>query len=228
MTRSERVASIAAVLTALTGAIGCGGEVIHLGCPPAQVPASQVVWIGDSWVKAPGNQITGVEQAAQMAGAIGSGDTYTDASVNGTLMAQIEGQYTKLKTMGIEAKVLIMDGGTLDTIGNDSPGTVSAVAQTFGDLLDMVAADQTVTDIIYFLVPELPPTIVGPTELRPLLSQACAASVVRCHFLDLQPLWENHPEYTSTVGTVSLPSEMGASVIANAIWSIMQTNCIAQ
>ena len=45
-----------------------------------------------------------------------------------------------------------------------------------------------------------------------------------CHFLDLQPLWAGHPEYSSSIQS----SEAGAKVIANAIWVIMQQNCIAQ
>jgi hypothetical protein len=230
MARTALVARIAGALAVLAGAAGCDGEVIHLGngpCPHAQVPASQVVWIGDSWVKVPGNQITGVEQAAQTAGAIASGDTYTDASANGALMAQIAAQYTNLKAMGIQAKVLIMDGGTLDTIMDNSSATVTKVEQTFTQLLAMIAADGTVTDIIYYLMPDIP-TIMGVPALRMVLEPDCAASTVRCHFLDLTDLWSGHSDYTNTVGGVSFPSEAGATVIANQIWAIMQASCIAQ
>jgi hypothetical protein len=74
-------------------------------------------------------------------------------------------------------------------------------------------------------MPELP-TIPGVATMRPLFEQACAESVVPCHFLDLQPLWLGHPEYTAPDGIQS--SEAGARVIADSIWAIMQDNCIAQ
>ncbi len=32
------------------------------------------------------------------------------------------------------------------------------------------------------------------------MEQACADSTVPCHFLDLQPLWTGHPEYTASDG----------------------------
>ena len=48
---------------------------------------------------------------------------------------------------------------------------------------------------------------------------------MRCHFLDLQPIWAGHPEYTAPGATV--PTE-GGIAIADAIWAIMQEKCIAQ
>jgi hypothetical protein len=219
---------IAAALTGITAAVGCGGETIPLGsgnCAHAQVPASQVVWIGDSWVTIPGNQVTQVEQSAQAAGAIGPGDTYTVDAQNGKLMTQIAAQYTTQQATGTPAKVLIMDGGTLDTIMSNTSTTVSGVAVAFDQLLTTVAKDGTVTGIVYFLMPDL---IAGVAALRPLLRQECESSAVPCYFLDLQSLWSGHPEYTNTVAGVSFPSEAGAAVIGEAIWSIMQAHCIAQ
>jgi len=83
------------------------------------------------------------------------------------------------------------------------------------------------------MVPELP-AINGVTALRPPLQQACAQSAVPCHFLDLQPIWAEggvdgglgHPEYTASNGI--LPTTSGARAVAAAIWSTMQSNCIAQ
>jgi hypothetical protein len=49
---------------------------------------------------------------------------------------------------------------------------------------------------------------------------------VPCHFLDLQPFWLGHSEYTAA-GEI-LASEAGAQVIADSIWAIMQDNCIVQ
>ncbi len=89
----------------------------------------------------------------------------------------------------------------------------------------VLAADATVQDIIYFLYPELS-TIPGVAALHPVMQQACAQSTVPCYFLDLNPLWSGHPEYTDS--TNLLPSEAGAQVIGDNIWNIMQRYCIAQ
>jgi hypothetical protein len=55
---------------------------------------------------------------------------------------------------------------------------------------------------------------------------SCEQSAVPCHFLDLDPLWQGHPEYTDGSGVQA--SEAGAIVIADQIWAIMEANCIAQ
>ena len=113
-------------------------------------------------------------------------------------------------------------------MGGSVSAAVSSVGHGFGDLLAQVASDGTVEDVIYFLVPELA-SIPGVAVLRPLLPQACAASTaVRCHFLDLQPTWANHPEYTVTVQGIPAPTEAGSQAIADAMWAIMQQYCIAQ
>ncbi len=223
-----RIAGVLALVVPLGGAVGCGGEVIHLGngaCPHAQVPASQVVWIGDSWVTIPGNQVTEVQDRARAAGAIGPTDSYTVDAANGTLMAQIAGQYAAQQATATPATVVIMDGGTLDTIMSDTSVTVSDVAATFDQLLASIAKDGTVTSVIYFLVPELP-GVPGVAALRPLLDQDCSASTVPCSFVDLTPLWAGHPEYTASNGI--FPTQAGASAIAGAIWGRMQSSCIAQ
>jgi hypothetical protein len=238
MARLAPITCIAGALAALATGSGCAGERIKLGngqpllvdgsaCPHAQVSASQVVWIGDSWVTIPGNQHTGVRDLARAAGAIGPGDDYTIDAANGALIGQIAVQYTSQEATAIKAKVLIMDGGTLDTIMMDTSATVTSVANTFTQLLSTVADDGTVTAIIYFLMPELP-NIPGVAALRPLLQQACTQSTVPCFFLDLQPLWVGHPEYTDTASGGIFPTDAGGTVIADAIWGLMQSNCIAQ
>ena len=87
------------------------------------------------------------------------------------------------------------------------------------------ASDGTVRNIIYFLQPELP-AIVGVAALRPQLRQACSDSAVPCYFIDLQPLWVGHPEYTAGDGIQA--STAGATVIADQIWATLRQHCIAQ
>ena len=104
-------------------------------------------------------------------------------------MAAIANQYAAREAGATKVKVVIMDGGTWDTIQG---GAANDVATTFTAFLAKVAADGTVQHIVYFLPPEIP-SIPGVAALRPLLMQACAASTVPCHFLDLQTLWSVHP-----------------------------------
>ncbi|HZL21640.1 MAG TPA: SGNH/GDSL hydrolase family protein [Polyangia bacterium] len=237
MARSAPVACIAGTLAALAGAAGCDGQMIRLGtCPHAEVPASQVVWIGDSWVLVPnGEPHTGVRDLARAAGAIGPSDDYTIDAVAAAPMvvpstnggpAPIPTQYSSQEAGATKVKVLIMDGGTWDTITNNSSATVTDVADSFKQLLSTVASDGTVTDVIYYLMPELS-SIPGVAALRPLLEQVCTQSPVPCHFLDLQPIWTDPSSY-NTSGSPPVPTDSGATVIADAIWSIMQTNCIGQ
>ena len=196
-------------------------------CPHATVAADEVLWIGDSWIFVPGGQRTAVRDMARASGAIGPTDDYAFGAVAGASLSMIAGQYAAQEATATKVKVLLMDGGTWDTIeSGGSPDEVTSVAATFNQFLSQVAADGTVTDIVYFLVPELP-GIPGVAALRPLLRQACVPGAVpACHFIDLQPSWAGHPEYTAASGI--LPTDAGAQVLADAIWTTMQQNCIAQ
>ena len=206
---------------------GAGG---NIPCAAGQVLASEVLWIGDTWIQIPGTQHTRVRDLARATGAIGPNEDYANEAAPATDMAAIAQQYRTRESGATKVKVLLMDGGTWDPIAAQAksepiaPAIDNAVS-TFEAFLAEVASDGTVEHIVYFLMPELPKN-VGVATMRPLFRQACAASVVPCYFLDLQPLWLGHPEYTAPDGIQS--SEAGARVIADSIWSIMQDNCIAQ
>jgi hypothetical protein len=205
----------------------CTGKTVHLG--DGQVKASEVLWIGDSWILVPGSQHTRVRDLARAAEAIGPNDDYRIGAVAASTMAAIADQYAAAEAGATKVKVLIMDGGTWDTIQKGaSDTTVNDVVDTFGRLLEHVASDGTVEHIIYFLVPELD-TIPGVAALRPLLRERCAQSTVLCHFLDLEQIWAAHtpPSDYSTAGAI-LPTDAGARAIADAIWAIMQEHRIAQ
>lgn len=250
------VARATAFLSGLLVLVGCEGDVYRLGsgraandggvvagdatdapaessgaidadsCLHGQIKASEVVWIGDTWVTIPGTQHTQVRDLARAARAIGQTDDYTIAAAPFASMAAVATQYDTQESTQTKAKVLIMDGGTFDTIqSGGSSASVTSVAAAFRQFLTQVAADGTVEHIVYYLCPELA-GIPGVAALRSPLQQACAESSVPCHFLDLQKLWAGHPEYTDSSGIQS--SEAGAKVIANALWSIMQQNCIVQ
>ena len=225
--RSAPAGRSARFILALAAVVGCGGKTIHLGdgCTPGQVNANQVLWIGDGWITVPGDQHTRVRDLAQAAHVISAADDYVIAATAPATMAMIASQYSA-EEASAAVKVIVMDGGTFDTLSaNGSDASVASVVDTFTQLLSTVASDGTVEDIIYFLCPELP-MIKGVAALRPPLQQACRESAVPCHFIDLQPLWAGHPEYTAD--NEILPSGSGATVIADAIWGVMQDNCIAQ
>jgi hypothetical protein len=195
-------------------------------CGSGRVNPNAVVWIGDSWVTVPGVQHTRVRDLARASGAMGPSDDYVVLAAPSTSMSMIADQYSTREAGAIPVQVLIMDGGTWDTL--TAGGTDSSVAKAVGgfkQLLSKVASDHTVQNIIYFLQPELP-SIPGVAALRPQLMQACDESTVPCYFIDLQPLWAGHPEYTAGDGVQS--STAGATVIADQIWATMREHCIAQ
>lgn len=234
MDRLSPVALIAGALAVLPTVAGCDGKVVRLGagttpidggsCPHAQVPASQVLWIGDSWQLLPAGQEahTQVRNMARNAGAIGPSDDYTTKAASASTIAAIEQQYITQEAATGNVKVVVMDGGTWDTINNNTSTTVNTVTQTFTELLSTVASNQTVTDVIYFLQPS---DVSGVDELRPGLFAACTASAVSCHFIDLASAWSSGDD---TGGNIPVPTAPGATVVADAIWRTMQTYCIAQ
>jgi len=63
--------------------------------------------------------------------------------------------------------------------------------------------------------------------LRPLLERACKNSALTCHFLDLRSAFANrYDEYIQADGMN--PTEAGSQASAQAIWAVMQKECIAQ
>ena len=230
--RSAPVVRLAAFVLAVSAIAACGGKAIHLGdgrdgaptaCTAAHVNANEVLWIGDSWILVTGDEHTRVRDLARVAGAIGPNDDYVIGAMAAAGMAAIANQYAAREAGATKVKVVIMDGGTWDTIQG---GAANDVATTFTSFLSRVAADGTVQHIVYFLPPEIP-SIPGVAALRPLLMQACAASTVPCHFLDLQTLWSVHPEYTDA-NLGFLPTVDGSRAVGDAIWTVMQQSCIAQ
>lgn len=192
-------------------------------CMLEGVPAAEVLWIGDSWFTMPDElQRKLVVASARSAGVIGETADYPSRAAAATPLSAIVEQYRSQRAIGPAPRVLIMDGGTWDTIqASGSDESVAAVQLEFEAFLGELASDGSVENLIYMLMPELP-TIPGVAALRPGLMAACERSPVPCHFLDLEPLWEGHPEYTAS-GIQA--SEAGAAVIAEQTWNILQGGC---
>jgi hypothetical protein len=182
-----------------------------------------VAFIGDSWIEIPGSQVSHLHELARAAGSLGQNESYNDRSVSGAPIASIVNQYRQNRNI----KVLIMDGGGIDCIQGCSASQVTAVVTAFRNFLNEVATDGNVEHIIYYLYPDIP-GIRGELWqlLKPGMPDACAASTVPCHFLELAPLFEGKP---NLMGNDNVhPSVAGGNLIAEEVWKIMQANCIAQ
>jgi hypothetical protein len=186
------------------------------------VLANEVLWIGDSWIQ--GTPQTVVSALA--------GAEYPSLATAGATMAAVAKQYDTRENGATKVKVLLMDGGTIDPLlakmaGASVTQAITTSLDNFRDFITKVATDGTVEHIVYVLVPPLP-AIPGVDTMRGDLSKMCTASAVPCHFLDLQPLWMDPMDPTLTAANGILPTEKGGTVIGNAIWDVMQKQCIAQ
>jgi hypothetical protein len=213
--------------SASSGASGEGGN----NCEPGSVSAAEVLFIGDSWLTMPDNRQTErVREHALAAGKIDPAEHFANRAAAAASMADIANQYAAQQAGPTKAKVLLMDGGTWDPIaaqmaGGSIPDAIEQAIATFREFLVAVSNDGTVEHIVYFLVPPLP-AIPGVDAMRPELQDACAASAVPCHFIDLRDTWANNPGYTGMSGIQA--SAAGADVIGDLLWQKMQENCIAQ
>ena len=214
--------------SAAAGDGGSGAET----CSGGQVSADEVLWIGDSWIIEPGTQRTTVKDLAFAAGTIAANEEYPSSAAHNASMALIAQQYDTRERGTPKVKVLLVDGGTWDTLAAQMTGSsvAAAIDQALADFqqfLSKVSIDGTVEHIVYFLVPELM-NIPGVAEMRPRLKQACAESSVPCHFIDLQEVWEQGDPAAYTASNGFFPSAAGGVAIGQAIWATMQAHCIAQ
>lgn len=201
------------------GGGGTGGS----ECQTGQVAPDEVALIGDSWVELPGSQTRHLYELARAAGALPAGESYDDRSVSGSPIATIIDQYRQNR----DIKVLIMDGGGIDLFNGGNQAQIDAVVTAFENFLQELATDGNVEHVIYYLYPDIP-GVPGDLHqlLKPGMPDACAASPVPCHFLELAPLFDGKPEFIG--GDTIHASEAGGEVIAEAVWSLMQEHCVAQ
>jgi hypothetical protein len=114
-----------------------------------------------------------------------------------------------------------------------------------GSQLMIDAADAGIRDVVYFFYPNIPDgTWVGGEHPNALLdwsypkvqalcddALANTGGRMRCHFLDLRPVFAGHPEYfaggTFGEGDIHENSE-GSKAMAKVIVELMKDRCIAQ
>jgi hypothetical protein len=103
-----------------------------------------------------------------------------------------------------------------------------------------LAADKGVKDVVYFFYPHVPDgTLVGGAHPNVILDYALpkvkatcdeayarTGGRMRCHFLDLIPVFDGHPDWFAF--TDIHPTPAGSAAMAKEIWAIMKNNCIAQ
>jgi hypothetical protein len=118
-----------------------------------------------------------------------------------------------------------------------------AIIQTALDRARVVmnrAADVGVKDVIYFFYPRVPEgTIIGGAKPNSILDYAlplardlCNSAAqttggrLRCHFVDMIPVFQGHPEYFAPADIH--PNGLGSAAMAKAIWAQMRSSCVAQ
>jgi hypothetical protein len=102
------------------------------------------------------------------------------------------------------------------------------------------AASAGIKDVVYFYYPRVPSnTVLGgadPNALleysKPMAKDFCdnvastTGGKLRCHFLDLVPVFDGHPEWF-VAGDIH-PNPQGSIAMAKAVVQVMKDNCIAQ
>jgi hypothetical protein len=204
---------------------------------------SQVVVIGDSFMTVNTPYLT-TQRLAQAAGAPTPFRSY---AVPGTQMipGQIPAQLTRAISADPDIKLLIMNGGgnniligapqclSADPNTNPQCAQVIAEARRVSEELMNTAMNAGIRDVIYFGYPKTP---IGGAALNDYANvrakQSCDDAVnrtggrLRCHFVDLVPVFEGHPEY---FGLDPIhPNAAGAQAIGTAVWNVMQQNCLGQ
>jgi len=206
-------------------------------CLPMNLAPADVLILGDVLI-----ELTSftplLEQAAVSAGVLSTGQHFRDhamavSSLLATGALSFDNQYTGARADG-PARVIVMDGGATDVLNGQCAGMLTPecpaahAAVSGAEQLFQRFAKDGVEHVVYFFYgdPVDNPTLEdGLNLMRPLLKNACGRSAVPCHWLDLRPIFEGHPEYV--MGTDGLVfSEAGAAVAAAATFAFMQKQCV--
>lgn len=208
-----------------------------LSCEPSTVAPEDVLIWGDVSVELTifAEQL---EQAAVAAGSLAEGAHYrNEANASSSLLAtgplSFDAQYDSVRESGAP-RVVIMDGGATDMLNDGcaemlTPACPAASAAIAGaERLFGRFADDGVSQLVFFFYGD---PVDNPSKkdsfdlMRPLLENVCGRSPVPCHFLDLRPIFDGHPEYVDVDGYIFTPE--GATVAAQAVFELMQARCVA-
>jgi hypothetical protein len=114
-----------------------------------------------------------------------------------------------------------------------------------GTTLFLHMADSGVKDVMFFFYPHVPlNTVVGGTDPNgmldyalPKIKAACDGAyetsvkmnpqkTIRCHFLDLVPVFDGHMDYFAASDIH--PNPTGSKAMATAMWAKMKQDCVGQ
>jgi lysophospholipase L1-like esterase len=204
-------------------------------CQKGKVKASEVVFIGESFIAATNAIPRNVSQLARAAGTLGPTESYRTFAVSGTQLTTgaIPGQYTRAKAQS-PVKVVLMDGGGNDLLMNShcksGPASCSKVLATIETLFKQMGSDG-VTDVVYFFYPDpmgIGASIKAPMDvLRPQVQKLCAESTdVRCTWVDQRESWKG--KYDRYTADGIHPTAEGSAASAKQIWEAMVASCVAQ
>lgn len=217
------------------GAVGTAGAAPEV-CAMGEVKASEVLFIGESFIAQSGDIPRMASELARKAGTIGANESYRSFAVSGTQLTtgDIPNQYTRAQ-MASPVKVVLMDGGGNDLLfGNRCMGSYDAACKEVVDVVaDMFTDFKSggVTDVVYFFYPD--PMGIGANIkdgmdiLRPEMRKLCdGATDVRCVWVDQRESWEgNYDKFTSDG---IHPTAAGSMASAQQIWDAMVESCVAQ
>jgi lysophospholipase L1-like esterase len=206
-------------------------------CEKGTVKASEVLFIGESFIAQTGAIPRLTTQLARDAKTIGASESYRSTAVSGTQLTtgDIPGQFDSGKAKG-PVKVVLMDGGGNDLLfGTDRcMGSYDAKCKEVVDVvhkLFMTMNAAGVKDVVYFFYPD--PMGIGANIkpamdiLRPEMQKECEGSTdVRCIWVDQRTSWAG--KYDTFTSDGIHPTEAGAMASAKQIWDSMVAHCIAQ
>jgi lysophospholipase L1-like esterase len=237
MSAAGRTATAGASAAGSGGTAGAAGGGATGTCQKGMVKASEVVFIGESFIAQTGAIPRLTTKLARDAGTIGASESYRSAAVSGTQLTTgaIPMQFTSASAAS-PVKVVLMDGGGNDLLfGTDRcMGSYDARCKEVVDVvhdLFMKMKASGVKDVVYFFYPD--PMGIGANIkaamdiLRPEMQKECEGSTdVRCVWVDQRESWEGN--YSSFTSDGIHPTEAGATASAKQIWDAMVAHCIAQ
>jgi hypothetical protein len=206
-------------------------------CPTQQVSASEVVVLGDAFLAESGQVTAELEALARSAGALGAAENYRDYSSSLITpfggVADLTDQYATALAEG-PVRVVVMDVGGPDSLltcpdppTQTCPALQNAISGADA-LWQQMAADGVEAVIDFFYPDPGDATLQAKFDvLRPLMQATCDGSPAACYWLDLQPTFAGRAQEYLLPGGIN-PTAAGSAATAQAIWSVMQQNCIAQ
>jgi hypothetical protein len=206
-------------------------------CQPSNVAAQDVLVLGDVLIEL-SIYVDELEQRMADAGSLSSGAHYrNNAQAVSSLLAtgplSFDAQYTTARADGVP-RVIIMDGGATDVLNGNCAGMLTpdcpaaAAAIRGAEQLFARFADDGVEQLVYFFYADVldnPSLKDGVDLMRPLLQNACGRSPLPCHWLDLRPVFDGHPEFLGGDGLVF--TDAGATAAAAATFELLQDRCVA-